>query len=163
MHDPPIVWFAHVHTVRKEHDMIGTIPAVHGGPGEVKEPRRGAELPGELKPLVWHPGRGPITDEETLGVMRRRKRVDLAGRPRSTTRRGRVPEELPAEGAPKKPAVFRLPPRALGRAHARAEMEGIPLTTILEEFLLSYASGQPESPESVVRRIGDKRIKWQRR
>lgn len=143
--------------------MTGVDPRGQDDLGEVREPRRGAELPGELKPLEWVPGRGPITDEEALGVMRRRKRVELAGRSRSSVRRGRVPDELPPESAPKKPAVFRLPPRALGHAHARAEMEGIPLTTVLEEFLLAYASGDPQAPDTVVARMREKRIKWQRR
>ncbi len=129
----------------------------------MREPRRAEALPGELKPLQWHPDRGPITDDEALGVMRRRKRVDLASRTSASARRGRVPDELPPAQAPKKPAVFRLPPRALARAHARAEMEGVPLTTILEELLLAYAAGEPESPEAVADRIREKAIKWQRR
>ena len=35
-----------------------------GGLGEVREPRREDALPGELRPLRWSPGRGPVSDIE---------------------------------------------------------------------------------------------------
>lgn len=129
----------------------------------VREPRRDEALPGELKPLDWFPGRGPITEEEALGVLRRRRRVELAGIPKSSGRRSEVPDELPRAGGPKKASVFRLPERVMALAHARAEMEGIPLTTVLEEKLREYAEGSPESSEEVAERLAEKGIKWQRR
>lgn len=131
--------------------------------GAVREPRRSEALPGELKPLDHVPGRGPITDDEALGVLRRRRRVELAGQPKTSGRRSGVPEGLPEPGAPKKPSVFRLPARAVARAHARAEMEGVPLTTIVEELLVAYADGSPEPPRSVHERLAAKGIRWQRR
>lgn len=133
------------------------------GLGRVREPRRSDALPGELKPLAWSEGRGPITDEEALGVLRRRRRVELASASKDGSRRNPVPLELPPAGAPRKPTMFRLPPRLLARAHARAELEVVPLTTIIEELLLAYADGSPEPPRSVHERLAAKGIRWQRR
>ncbi len=129
----------------------------------VREPRRDEALPGELKPLDWFEGRGPITADEALGVMRRRRRVELAGVPKSRGRRAGVPDDLPAEGGPKKASVFRLPERTMAYAHARAEMEGVPLTTVIEEMLREYAAGVPDAPDVVEERLSRKGIKWQRR
>ena len=119
----------------------------------MREPRRSEALPGELKPLPWDPRRGPITDAEALGVLRRRRRVELAGAPKSRGRRSPVPAELPGADAAKRPTMFRLPPPLVARAHARAEMEQVPLTTIVEELLAAYADGVPESPAQVQARI----------
>lgn len=126
--------------------------AVHSGV-RVREPRLKDALPGELKPLPWIAGRGPITDEEALGVARRRCRVELAGQPKTSGQRSVVPDELPAQRAPKKAAVFRLPARAMAVAHARAELEGVPLTAVLEEMLVAYATGAPQPPEEVQARL----------
>ena len=122
--------------------------------GEVREPRRQDALPGELKPLEWTPGRGPISDAEALGVLRRRRRVELAGAPKTPGPRAGVPEELPPPDAPKKSSIFRLPARTVARAHARAEMEGVPLTAVVEELLAAYADGVPEAPAAVRARRG---------
>lgn len=119
----------------------------------IREPRPEAALPGELKPLDWVEGRGPITADEALGVLRRRRRVDLAGQPKSPGPRGGVPDDLPPESAPKKASVFRFPPRAMAFAHARAELEGVPLTAVLEEMLAAYADGPPGRPEDVQERL----------
>ena len=131
-----------------------------GGFGDVREPRKEDALPGELRPLEWTPGRGPVTDAEALGVQRRRRRVELAGRPKRPGRRAGVPDALPPAGAPKVSSIFRLPARALARAHARAEMEGVPLTTVLEEWLTAYADGTPESPDAVGERLSGKGLRW---
>lgn len=131
--------------------------------GRVREPRRNEALPGELKPLEWSADRGPITDEETLGVLRRRRRVELAGPPKASGRRSPVPAELPSADAPRKPTMFRLPPRLLARAHARAELEAVPLTTIIEQLLVDYASGRPQPPKEVHERLRAQGMKWQRR
>lgn len=127
--------------------------AVESRLGPVREPRRSEALPGELKPLPWSPDRGPITDDEALGVLRRRRRVDLAGAPKSRGRRSPVPAELPGTTAARKPTMFRLPPRLVARAHARAEMEQVPLTAVVEELLAGYADGIPESPDTVRQRL----------
>ena len=76
-----------------------TRPDPQGRLGPVREPRRSEALPGELKPLPWDPRRGPITDAEALGVLRRRRRVELAGAPKSRGRRSPVPAELPGADA----------------------------------------------------------------
>ncbi|MBO3130157.1 hypothetical protein [Dermatophilus congolensis] len=129
----------------------------------VREPRRDEALPGELKPLDWYEGRGPITDGEALGVLRRRRRVELAGVPKSRGKRAGVPEELPPAVGPKKASVFRLPERTMAFAHARAELERVPLTTVIEEMLRDYATSAPQSPQDVEARLTRKDIKWQRR
>ena len=49
--------------------------------------------------------------------------------------------------------MFRLPPRLVARAHARAEMEQVPLTAVVEELLAGYADGIPESPDTVRQRL----------
>lgn len=111
-------------------------------------------LPGELEPLEWTPERGPVTERETLGVLRRRRRNELAQAPkREGAKRAEVPTELPDADARKVPVVNRFPPRYLAMAHARAEMEGTNLTAILEEMLVEYATGTPASPETVGRRL----------
>ncbi len=134
--------------------------AVEARLGPVREPRRSEALPGELKPLPWAQDRGPITDEEALGVLRRRRRVDLAGAPKARGgRRSPVPAELPSPEAAKKPTMFRLPPRLVARAHARAEMEQVPLTAVIEELLADYAAGVPDAPDVVRDRLNAKGLR----
>lgn len=111
-------------------------------------------LPGELQPLEWTPSRGPITEEEALGVLRRRRRNELSQAPkREGAKRPEVPTELPAVGDRKVPVVNRFPARYLAIAHARAEVEGTNLTAILEEMLVKYATGKPTRPQTVSRRL----------
>ncbi|GGO98024.1 hypothetical protein [Wenjunlia tyrosinilytica] len=131
--------------------MVTTKPAMTRRPEGVDEEEA---LPGELEPLEWTAGRGPITEEEALGVLRRRRRNELAQAPkREGAKRAEVPSELPAEQARKTPVVNRFPPRYLALAHARAEVEGTNLTAILEEMLVKYATGAPTRPETVRRRL----------
>ncbi len=111
-------------------------------------------LPGELEPLEWTPNRGPITEEEALGVLRRRRRNELSQAPkREGAKRPEIPSELPPENARKVPVVNRFPARYLAMAHARAEVEGTNLTAILEEMLVKYATGKPTRPGTVSRRL----------
>ena len=146
-----------------EQVCIGSAAEVAGPPGGgVREPRPQQALPGELKPREWSADRGPIRDAEALGVLRRRRRVELAG-PAKAARRAPVPEQLPDPQAPRKPTMFRLPPVLLARAHARAELEAVPLTTIVEELLAGYAAGAPQSPATVRERLRAAGLNWQRR
>lgn len=111
-------------------------------------------LPGESEPLEWTPNRGPITESEALGVLRRRRRNELTQAPkREGAKRAEVPTELPEEDARKVSVVNRFPPRYLAMAHARAEVEGTNLTAILEEMLVKYAMGKPTRPQTVSRRL----------
>ncbi|WP_369201011.1 hypothetical protein [Streptomyces sp. PU-14G] len=111
-------------------------------------------LPGEWEPLQWSRGRGPVTEDEALGVLRRRRRNELRQAPkREGAKRAEVPTELPAESDRKIPVVNRFPPRYLAMAHARAEVEGTNLTAILEEMLVKYAMGKPTRPQTVSRRL----------
>jgi hypothetical protein len=131
--------------------MVTTKTAMTRRPEGVDE---SSALPGELAPLEWTPGRGPVTEEEALGVLRRRRLNELAQRPkREGSRRPEVPDELPASDARKTPVVNRFPARYLALAHARAELEGTNLTAILEELLVAYANGTPSRPETVHRRL----------
>jgi hypothetical protein len=111
-------------------------------------------LPGEAAPLAWTAARGPVTDDEALGVLRRRRRLELAQQPkRSGAELRPVPDELPSEDARKVGVMFRLPPYYVALANARAELEETNLTAILEEALIKYARGRPSSPPSVRRRL----------
>lgn len=111
-------------------------------------------LPGELEPLAWTPNRGPVTEAEALGVLRRRRRNELSQAPKRVgAKRPEVPDELPPEYARKVPVVNRFPARYLAMAHARAEIEGTNLTAILEEMLVKYATGRPSRPQTVSRRL----------
>lgn len=110
---------------------------------------RAEDLPGEASPLDWHPGRRPITDDEALGTARRRTAIlneqkGLYG--------AELPDELPPEKT-RRTIVFRLPEATLMRAHARAEMETVPLTSIIAEALTAYAEGRPENPRDVRARV----------
>jgi hypothetical protein len=111
-------------------------------------------LPGEAAPLTWTTGRGPVTEEEALGVVRRRRRLELGQQPKRLGAGHRpVPDELPAENAKKVGVMFRLPPYYVALANARAELEDTNLTAILEEALIKYAQGRPSSPPAVRRRL----------
>jgi hypothetical protein len=115
---------------------------------EVKLPRRRGraaadELPGEFEALTWHAGRGAVTEQEALGVARRQQRLHAK-------RRAELITELPAGDETKHISVYRLPPRALMFAKARAEIERTTLTAVLEAFLTEYAFGTPDDPDVVL-------------
>lgn len=88
-------------------------------------------------------GGPPITDEEALGVARRLATVrETPGRKLSNMS---APGELPAPNAPAVQAAYRLPPRLLMRARAKAEMEGRTVTSVIIDALEGYASSSPGS------------------
>lgn len=58
---------------------------------------------------------------------------------------------------------FRLPPAVLARAKARAEQEDVTLTSIVEDMLQRYGSGEPRDPDVVKRRLRNKGIRTTRR
>lgn len=58
---------------------------------------------------------------------------------------------------------FRLPPTVLARAKSRAEQEDVTLTSIVEDLLQRYGSGEPRDPEVVKRRLRNKGIRSTRR
>lgn len=93
-------------------------------------------------PMVW--GRGPITDDEALGVARRLARIELAHGRQNT--KLTVPDELPAEDAPRVSSLFRLPPRTMAFVKARAEAEGVTVTDVVRAALAAYAGGRPGTP-----------------
>jgi len=101
------------------------------------------QLPGEDGPLDMRYGGEPITADEALGVARRLARKELAVGRRNT--KLVVPEELPPVTIAKTSHIFRLPPRSVAYARARAEMEGTTLSAIVEEALDAYGRGVPGS------------------
>jgi len=88
-------------------------------------------------------GGEPVTADEALGVARRHARLVAETSRRQPPRE--VPDVLPPVGAAKTQVLFRLPPRSLAYARARAEMEGATLTQIVEEALDAYGRGVPGS------------------
>ncbi|OIV39154.1 hypothetical protein BIV57_02150 [Mangrovactinospora gilvigrisea] len=131
--------------------MVTAKPAMARRPEGVAEDEA---LPGELEPLEWEANRGPVTEDEALGVLRRRRSNELSQAPkRAGAKRAEIPTELPPEEARKVSVVNRFPPRYLAMAYARAEIENTNLTAILEEMLVKYATGSPTRPETVKRRL----------
>ncbi|NKS56327.1 hypothetical protein GS504_01695 [Rhodococcus hoagii] len=110
-------------------------------------------LPGETEPLAYTPGRGPITDDEILGVMRRQRRENKKATEKGNVARAEVPDELPPVTARKTAFMVRLPPYFLAAAKARAEVEGTNVTAIIEEHIIKYATGKPTAPATVTRRL----------
>lgn len=81
--------------------------------------------------------RPPITDAEALHSLRRHTRVQrTAGRGT-----GPLPSELPEPGTKKSSHIFRLAPRDIAFARARAELEGSSLTAVVEAAITAYAHG----------------------
>lgn len=108
-------------------------------------------LPGELRPLTHTPGRThSVTDDEALGVAIRRYRTERAkGRSRSGTTE---PDALPPHDAPKVDVQKRLTSRVMTLVQARAELEGVNTTNVVDEYLLRYGLGVPEDPQQAGQR-----------
>ena len=104
-----------------------------------------ALLPGEAAPLEYIDGRGPITAQEALGVARRVARKEIASGRRNT--KMTVPDALPEVGENKTSHIFRLPPLDVAFARARAEMEGVSLTAVVEAAIRAYGQGSPTRSE----------------
>lgn len=104
-------------------------------------PQTDRQLPGEDGPLEMRHGGAPITPEEALGVSRRWAKV-ARGQGRRLTNLD-VPDELPLPDAKLVPAAYRLPPRLLMFARAKAEMEGRTVTHVITEALQGYADSAP--------------------
>lgn len=100
-------------------------------------------LPGQDDPLEMRYNGEPVTDDEALGVARRIAHLQRA-QGRSLTGMGEV-DELPAHNAKRLTAAWRLPPRTLFRARARAEMEGATMSEVVSEALKAYADAPPGS------------------
>jgi hypothetical protein len=104
----------------------------------------GPSLPGEDGPLdpEQRPHLAPITDAEALGVARRHARKAIKDGRRRTAMA--VPDELPPPDAPPIMTAWRLPPRLLLRAKAKAELEDrTTLTRVLIDALAAYAASSP--------------------
>jgi hypothetical protein len=125
----------------------------------------GAALPGELAPLAAHRRRTkPITEQEALGVWRRKKRADIAtelaeGDDKKLQRMAqkglpaeheqRVPDELPGWDSKKVVVTMRIHPRLRALVDALAELEGTNLTTEVELALWKLVNGPPRDPAAV--------------
>jgi len=128
-------------------------------------------LPGETGALEYEPGRGPVTDEEALGVMRRRKGAQLArmyaeSTPDALAQRGlpltleealerHLPTELPPRDKAKEVTSISLPPRLMARLVARAEVEGRNLNALIEMLLWRLDREPPQDPEQVRREYAE--------
>ncbi|MEU7823084.1 hypothetical protein [Catellatospora sp. NPDC049133] len=119
-------------------------------------------LPGEEGPLVAGPGRAhAVTEEEALGVLRRRRRHDLAERYDGADRESlaaaglpadlehEVPAELPKWNSRKRPFTLRLPERLRALADAHAELEGTTFNALVELALFELIEQAPRTPEEL--------------
>ena len=105
-------------------------------------------LPGEDAPLPMRFGGAPVTDQEALGVARRLARAQTAqGRKLSNLAE---PTVLPPADARLVQSAHRMPPRLLMRARAKAEMEGVTLTSVITAALEAYASSPPGAKPAFV-------------
>jgi len=125
----------------------------------------GTALPGETGALAYEPGRGPVSDDEALGVLRRRKGAQLArmyaeSTPKALEQRGlpptldealdrHLPRELPARDKAKEVTSISLPPRLMARLVARAEIEGRNLNALIEMMLWRLDHEPPQDPDDV--------------
>lgn len=107
-------------------------------------------LPGELRLLAYAPGRThPVTDEEALGVARRKYRTDIAS---GKERVDPLPDALPPHDTQKASVHTRLAARVVSLMQARAELEGTNSANVLDEYALRYALGVPENPQEAGQR-----------
>lgn len=115
-------------------------------------PQKSRLLKSPVGPPAYDPDRGQVTDEEVRDFIRR-------------TWKGAMDEipELPGDNDNRLWAGFRFPPKSLYQAKARAEIEDVTLTGIMEEALMKYARGRPQEPEAVKQRLERRGIKSVRR
>ncbi len=91
--------------------------------------------------------RGPVTPDEALAVHQRSYAVGISRRRPKPD--GVIeapppwPTEVPSSGDQRQMAAFRLDPEALAYARARAALEGMPLSTVLDRLLRAWASYPP--------------------
>lgn len=98
-------------------------------------------LPGEFSPLTARTGGSPATEEEALGVMRRRARESGNA----------VPSALPLPSDPSQIISVRVSnPRVVAVARATAELEGRTLNDAINDFLASYSASAPQSRLTLV-------------
>jgi hypothetical protein len=146
----------------------GTFPGLN--PALVVPPP-GDALPGELAALERRARRTkPVTEQEALGVWRRKKRADiangLAGGDRKVldrlVRKGLpaeaeegVPDELPGWDSKKIVLTMRIHPRLRALADALAELEGTNLTSLVELALWKLVNSPPRDPATVEREFDE--------
>lgn len=116
-------------------------------PSDARQVGLDPELPGVLEPLPMRTGGAPITPAEALAVHQRHA-LTRRGRAAAGVISGppRVPDELPGLGEAREMTALRLPADLLAYARARAEMEGVTLTAVLEAALAAYGEGSPGTP-----------------
>lgn len=126
-------------------------------------PPLGRALPGEAEPLKPRRGRNaPVTEAEALGVMRRKRRAEVAKQhygaqlPPDVVEGGlpeeleaEVPGELPGWTTKKVPVTFRLPPRLRAYIDALSELEGANFAAELELALWQAVQQPPRSRQQM--------------
>ncbi|MCP2323602.1 hypothetical protein HDA40_002109 [Hamadaea flava] len=135
--------------------------------GVIVPPLPGGPLPGEDGPLTFEPDRvsPTVSDEEALGVLRRRDAMQLAAlyaesEPRALADAGlpptldealatRLPTTLPKWDSKAKPTSYRLPERLLAHLAARAELEGVKVNALIELLLWELTQQPVRDPAEV--------------
>lgn len=104
--------------------------------------------PGEVEPLAMRAGGRPITPAEALAVLRRHTLTRRTSRPAdgAISAMPALPTALPGPGQQREMVASRLPGDVLAFARARAEMEGVSLTAVIEAALTAYGHGEPGRP-----------------
>lgn len=92
-------------------------------------------------------GRHPVTDAEAIAAHNRRRR---ATSPDSSEPLPNTLEELGTSTTSK---IFRLPKDVIARVEARADLEQLAVTSVVEELLRRYAEGRPQPPEVAWTRV----------
>ena len=121
--------------------------------------------PGEVESLRYERGRGPITDDEALAVLRKNtarslarkyREADLAalrkaGAPETyeDALRALLPQELPAWDTNKELKSYKLATRLMAKIAALAEVQDVSETTLIELLLWRASKEPPKEPAAL--------------
>jgi len=143
-------------------------PQFRSGDLTRRPPEEAGDLPSDEATLRYEPGRDtPVTADEALLVLRRRRRAELvrqyaeadaksmkaAGKPATLAAALEDPAEMPTKLPPwnvrKVPVQQRLPQPLHALAVAHAEIEGSNLTAEIEMLLWKLVRQPPRDPQVV--------------
>jgi hypothetical protein len=109
-------------------------------------------LPGENEPLSYRPGRGQITEEEALGVLRRRQRAIMKSR-LGIVDESKVASEFPPWTSVKELSTFRMSPALKALSEALAEVEGVSWSSLMEVLVWERLQSPPRGPAAAARAV----------